>query len=1274
MHPLTAGPCAQEARHGLGFDAEATLGTLSGVGLVQRFEDRSAVLMPLARALMGVGGDVALHQTLVATYEQAVGAQSGTIVPPEGAQGVDLLQRAQADGYVHHHAVFHLCMAQRLDDALALTLCFRWLREKLHSAGVGPLLFDIALLRRMLRHRAATRGGGEHGSRGIDPQRVFAAANGTSPLPPLRRAADRLMDRALTGVRDTVRDGAAVLARDPDALGAQLLARLWERRSEPLLDALLAPLAAPGAGVERGAEGGSGEAKAWLRPTAGFVVHPPPQRRAVLCMHEAPVRCCALSASGMHALSGATDGSLVLWGVLGQLALRPLVGHSRMVNSVALSADAGLALTADEEGVVGVWQPLEGMLGDGGSAEPGSPARTFPSSAFDSSGALLPLAAWEGIAFEHTLCSPHATLRLGRHGGARSAAISRAKTSALGKEGAEGAARAVGVVLSADGTMHVLDVGDGVVLRTLPPLHPPETGVDLATGALTALAGRSFLRIVSGHPGGGVDALYAVPGKRRPAVVGWRGHTADVVGLALSHARMDPSEGGPSSPGLQDVHVSRSRPLSLAGGEVVLWQEEGVRTGAQGVDTSDARGIPLLRFRPREAPAGEPQPGGAGGEGEAGSGFSGSADTAAAFFGAAPTSLAAADDGTLFAVASRCGLVTATSIAGRAVECAFHHGDASCVSLSADARTMVGGGGYALSLWDLREGSGAASVPHHMGAVRGVATTEGGSVVVSAGNDHLVRVWEMRRPPGGGAAAKPELVHVMAGHTGPVTGISVSQPSRATFRRADALAQNDGSRGPEATPAPAPATGGATVAVSCSVDASVRVWSLSGGRCLVALAGHTGPAWCVDVAPDASTAASGGEGGAVLVWDLAARALHCSLKRGHTGRVNAVAFASSSAQVASAASDGRVVLWSIAATSPLRVLDCSPGVAATALAWSADGARFLVGDAEGRVVLWDAVAGTRVGALGRHVGAVRCLHASPALRRCATCSGDGVLAVWSVPLRKRVAHYVHDDRLLGCALAPAGATHSAETGPEQMVVAGDELGQLHSLELVGPTPWTREAAAPAPSRASGGGGLLSGAAAALIGRARQDAGGKGNGAGADAAGWRSPASQRAWAPRAEAGAEGQGGSGTRSPVHADEVEVILRDAERRGASVTDVHEMLSRAPASMGGAGAWGDAPTPSPSATDRQPSFTESAHGGAPGEGSIARGPGGGEGRRRRRQRPATVASGSTVLPRHNLGGAHELDANRRALERRRQVLLEDEEEEELDDAGAGGCCCVVQ
>ena len=188
--------------------------------------------------------------------------------------------------------------------------------------------------------------------------------------------------------------------------------------------------------------------------------------------------------------------------------------------------------------------------------------------------------------------------------------------------------------------------------------------------------------------------------------------------------------------------------------------------------------------------------------------------------------------------------------------------------------------GSVLARRDARTGRllNAYAVPgtaHH----RSAAFSPDGGLIVSGGDDGLVRVWE---------TASGKLLHTLSGHEGSVLAVAFHPD-------------------------------GGEIA-SASTDRSVKIWEPRGGRLVRSLAGHSGRVNSIAYSPNGRWLATGGEGqvpidedspgldGELKIWEAATGELRHSLW-GHSGAINTVIFSPDSNRLASGSEDQTVKLW-----------------------------------------------------------------------------------------------------------------------------------------------------------------------------------------------------------------------------------------------------------------------------------------------------------------------------------------------------------------------------
>ena len=136
-------------------------------------------------------------------------------------------------------------------------------------------------------------------------------------------------------------------------------------------------------------------------------------------------------------------------------------------------------------------------------------------------------------------------------------------------------------------------------------------------------------------------------------------------------------------------------------------------------------------------------------------------------------------------------------------------------------------------------------------------------------------------PPGTG------LLRTLTGHSGSVKAVAVTPDGR--------------------------------LALSASMDQTLKVWELGSGRELRTLTGHAGGVRAVAVTPDGQRAVSASDDKTLKVWDLASGRELRTLT-GHSERVSAVAVTPDGQRAVSASEDQTLKVWELGSGRELRTL------------------------------------------------------------------------------------------------------------------------------------------------------------------------------------------------------------------------------------------------------------------------------------------------------------------------------------------------------------------
>lgn len=266
----------------------------------------------------------------------------------------------------------------------------------------------------------------------------------------------------------------------------------------------------------------------------------------------------------------------------------------------------------------------------------------------------------------------------------------------------------------------------------------------------------------------------------------------------------------------------------------------------------------------------------------------------------------------------------------------------------------------------------------HSDWVQSLAFAPGGRRMASAGNDRVVRVWDL---------ASGSAVGTLA-HSHPVNAVAYSPNGRSL------------------------ATAG--------VDGVVRLWDSSTGAQLQAFATAGYSLFGLAYSPDGQRLAAAGKDRTVYVWSLASGSQERALE-GAQGEIHALAYAPDGRTIAAASADRAIRLWDVVRGTEEAVLAGHRDTILT-LAFSPDGRWLASGDAQPAVRLWDRRNGTVRHTLTSFRHAVLALAFAPDGAWLAAASADhGVHLFETETGRPLQTLEGHDDYVQAVAVSRDGA-------------------------------------------------------------------------------------------------------------------------------------------------------------------------------------------------------------------------------------------------------------
>ncbi|XP_044472590.1 transcription initiation factor TFIID subunit 5-like [Mangifera indica] len=262
-----------------------------------------------------------------------------------------------------------------------------------------------------------------------------------------------------------------------------------------------------------------------------------------------------------------------------------------------------------------------------------------------------------------------------------------------------------------------------------------------------------------------------------------------------------------------------------------------------------------------------------------------------------------------------------------------------------------------------------------------------GSLVAGGFSDSSLKVWDMAK-------------------LGQQTGSSVLQGENDTTAKEDTLGANGSKRaytlfqghsGPVYSASFSPL---GDYILSCSADATIRLWSTKLNANLVCYKGHNYPVWDVQFSPLGHYFASCSHDRTARVWSMD-RIQPLRIAAGHLSDVDCVRWHANSNYIATGSSDKTVRLWDIVSGDCVRIFIGHRSMILS-LAMSPDGRYMASGDEDGTIMMWDLASGRCVMPLMGHTSCVWSLAFSCEATLLASGSADSTVKLWDVTTSTKV--------------------------------------------------------------------------------------------------------------------------------------------------------------------------------------------------------------------------------------------------------------------------------
>jgi WD40 repeat protein len=283
----------------------------------------------------------------------------------------------------------------------------------------------------------------------------------------------------------------------------------------------------------------------------------------------------------------------------------------------------------------------------------------------------------------------------------------------------------------------------------------------------------------------------------------------------------------------------------------------------------------------------------------------------------------------------------------------------------------------------------------HMANIKGLVFTPDGKQLVSAGEDKVIRVWDLQA----NKTVRFLRGQVGAGSEGKVLATALSP---------------DGSL----------LAAGGWMKVPNESDHAIRLYEFTTGRLAALLKVHTGAVLGLAFSPDGKQLVSGSSDSTAAIWDIESRKLSYLLK-GHTDAIVGVGFTPDGARAVTGSQDTTLKLWSARDGKEIATLTGHKGKVLS-LSLSPRDRIIASGASDGEIRLWDAGTGQFLRVLATQRNAVGALAFSSNGEVLVSTGGVGgprpwEQHVWNVASGSELVHSsLHDNTSYAAAGAPYG--------------------------------------------------------------------------------------------------------------------------------------------------------------------------------------------------------------------------------------------------------------
>ena len=333
-------------------------------------------------------------------------------------------------------------------------------------------------------------------------------------------------------------------------------------------------------------------------------------------------------------------------------------------------------------------------------------------------------------------------------------------------------------------------------------------------------------------------------------------------------------------------------------------------------------------------------------------------------------------------------------------EFAGHTDAVQTVGFSPDGQLLVSAGqDNTIRVWDFASGQMLKTFRGHGARIQAALFLADGKRILSVSHDRSIREWSID----GNQEIRTIQGQVLNGHSDAVLAASYSLDQKQivtasrdrTARTWNAMTGQPGvtlAEGHSYLASTAIFFPGGKRLLTAAVDNTARIWDVGTGGQVLRL-DHTGRSAAAAISLDGTHIVTGADDRSVQLWDAVTGKLIRKLA-GHSSEVTAVSFSPDDQWVASGDTKGHVKLWSLE-TGEVRAKLDAHSRRISALVFSADGKRLFSASGDNTVGQWDVSTGLELPGIMKHPDGVLAMRLVPGTDSVVTSCADHTVRVWN---------------------------------------------------------------------------------------------------------------------------------------------------------------------------------------------------------------------------------------------------------------------------------------